>query len=394
MTLEGIEVRGKRIWVRADLNVPLMGEGPERTIRDRTRIEAVVPTLRRLIDEGARVTVASHLGRPKGTVRPELSLRPVARALAETLGQDVRFVDAVVGPRVRAAREALEPGQVALLENLRFDPGEEKDDPEFARALAEGTDLVVIDAFGAVHRAHASVHAIARIVEAVAGLLVEREVRALSRVRDHPEAPFVLVVGGAKIADKLGVLKRLGPRAARVLVGGGMANTLLRARGNRLGRSLVETDRLAEARQIIGELGDRLALPVDLRTGSALDDPNPQVTGTDAVRDEDMALDIGPRTEQVFRDALEGAKTVFWNGPMGVYEQPAYRKGTLAVADAVSEVDGFSVVGGGDSVAALAQSGRTGRVSHVSTGGGASLEFLEGRDLPGLQVLTRNGAGV
>lgn len=388
-TLDDVETRDRRVLVRADLNVPLTGEGPSRGIRDRTRIDAVAPTLRALLDRGARVTVTSHLGRPKGTARPDLSLRPVARALSDALGQEVRFVSDVLGASAREARAALGPGEVLLLENLRFDPGEEQDDATFAKALAVGADVAVIDAFGAVHRAHASVHAVARFLPTVAGLLVEREVTALARVRDTPEAPFVLVMGGAKIADKLGILRGLGLRAGRVLVGGGMANTLLAARGASLGRSLLENERLREAREILETLGSRLVLPTDLRVGTDPDDPDPSVQGPERLPADRMALDIGPETERAFAKALQGAHTVFWNGPMGVYEKTAYRQGTLRMAEAVADEPGFTVVGGGDSVAALAQSGRTAQVSHVSTGGGASLEFLEGRDLPGLEVLVR-----
>jgi len=356
-------------------------------VTDASRIDAMVPTLRHLLDEGCAVVVASHLGRPKGKPTPALSLAPVARALAQRLGRAVPLAAGVTGPAVRAQVAALSPGHVLLLENLRFDPREEADDPVFAAELAEGLDLLVDDAFGAVHRAHASVHALARALPSVAGLLVEREVAALARLT-AAEAPFVVVLGGAKVADKLAMLDALAGRADRLVVGGGMANTFLMAGGARLGRSLVEPDRVDDARRLADRLGDRLVLPVDLVVGSAPDDGDPRVVPTDAVGADAMALDIGPKSRERFAAALAGARTVFWNGPMGMFERAPYRAGTDAVARAVAGLSAaFTVVGGGDSVAALNQAGLADRIDHVSTGGGASLEFVEGRELPGLTVL-------
>jgi phosphoglycerate kinase len=346
----------------------------------------MLPTLRMLLVRGASVVIASHLGRPKGKVVPALSLAPVARALSERLGREVPLVPAVTGPEVDRRILALGPGDVLLLENLRFDPREEKDDPAFAAELARGLDLLVDDAFGAAHRAHASVHALAAVLPAVAGLLVEREVAALGRVA-AAEPPFVVVLGGAKVADKLAMLDRLAGRADRLVVGGGMANTFLLARGLDMGRSLVEPERVEDARRLLDRLGDRLVLPLDLVVGRGPDDAAPRVAALDAVGDG-MALDIGPRSRERFADALGDAHTVFWNGPMGMFERAPYRAGTEAVARAVAALGGaFTVVGGGDSVAALDQAGLQDRIDHVSTGGGASLEFVEGRELPGLSVL-------
>lgn len=382
-TMDDTTLAGRRVFLRADLNVPLAAG----RVADATRIDAMLPTLRRLLDGGCAVVVASHLGRPKGQAVASLSMAPVAAALAERLGRPVPLAPGVVGPGVEALVTALGPGDVLLLENLRFDPREEQDDRAFAQALGRGLDLLVDDAFGAVHRAHASVHALAEVLPAVAGLLVVREVSALSRLVESAGSPFVLVLGGAKVADKLGVLAQLGRRADRVVVGGGMANTFLRAAGGRLGRSLVEPDLLDQARTIARDLGPRLLLPVDLVVSGGPDDDSPHTVAADAVPDEAMALDIGPASCERFAAAIDGAATVFWNGPMGVFERPVYRTGTDAVARAVAGCAGFTVVGGGDSVAALHHAGVAARVDHVSTGGGASLELLEGQALPGLAVL-------
>lgn len=383
-TLGDVCIDGRRIFLRADLNVPIGADG---TVSDASRIEAMLPTLRLLLERQARVVVASHLGRPKGRVDPAFSLAPVARELSLRLGRPVPLAPAVTGPAVEAMVEALSPGQALLLENLRFDPGEERDDPVFAAALGRGLDLMVDDAFGAVHRAHASVHALAEILPAVAGLLVAREVEALGRLLT-PERPFVVVLGGAKVADKLAMLDRLGERADRLVVGGGMANTFLLGAGHDLGQSLVEPERVTDARRLAERLGERLVVPVDLVVGRTPDDAAPRVVGCDGVAPMEMALDIGPESRQRFAAALRGARTVFWNGPMGVFEHAPYRAGTEAMAQAVAGLDGaFTVVGGGDSVAALNATGLAPRIGHVSTGGGASLEFVEGRELPGLSVL-------
>ncbi len=383
-TLSDVTLDGRRVFLRADLNVPI---GPDGEVRDSARIDAMLPTLGCLLSRGCAVVVASHLGRPKGRPAPEFSLAPVARVLAERLGRPVPLLPAVTGPVVREAVGALGPGELVLLENLRFDAREEKDDPAFAAELAQGLDLLVDDAFGAVHRAHASVHALAAVLPSVAGLLVEREVAALGRLLTA-KRPFVVVLGGAKVADKLAMLDALARRADRLIVGGGMANTFLLAGGARLGRSLVEPERLDDARRLMERLGDRLVLPTDLLVGQGPDDAAPRVVAADAVGEGDMALDIGPESRRRFVQTLQGAHTVFWNGPMGMFERAAYRAGTDAVAQAVASLEGaFTVVGGGDSVAALNQAGLADRVGHVSTGGGASLEFVEGRELPGLSAL-------
>ena len=383
-TLADVAIDGRRIFLRADLNVPIADDGE---VADAARIDAMLPTLRRLVDHGAAVVVASHLGRPKGKAVAALSLAPVARALGARLGRPVPLAPAATGPEVHKAVAALAGGDVLLLENLRFDPREEKDDPAFAGELAAGLDLLVNDAFGAVHRAHASVHALAAVLPSVAGLLVEREVQALGRLL-AAERPFVVVLGGAKVADKLAMLDALATRADRLAVGGGMANTFLLAKGVRLGRSLVEPDRLEDARRLLERLGDRLVLPVDLVVGAGPDDALPRVVPADGVGEADMALDVGPESRRRFAQALAGARTVFWNGPMGMFERPPFRAGTEAMARAVASLPGaFTVVGGGDSVAALNQMALAERIGHVSTGGGASLEFVEGRELPGLSAL-------
>jgi phosphoglycerate kinase len=385
-TLEQVAVDGKAVFLRADLNVPLLPSGE---VRDATRIDATLPTLRYLLERGCRVVVASHLGRPKGRPTEGMSLRPVAHALSQRLGQEVIFPGQVTGPEVDKAKARIRPGDVMLLENLRFDPREEADDEGFARELAQGMDLAVLDAFGSLHRAHASVHAIARVLTTVAGRLVAQEVAALGRLLDEEglARPFVLVLGGAKIADKLGVLRHLALRADRVLVGGGMANTFLLAQGAQLGTSLVEPDQVPAAQELAAQLGERLRLPVDGRAARGLDDTSVEVVDARHVPQGWALYDIGPQTEEGFAQALRDAATVFWNGPMGVYERPLFAQGTQAVARAVAAAPGFTVVGGGDSAAAVAAAGLTDRVGHVSTGGGASLELLEGRSLPGLEVL-------
>lgn len=383
-TLRDVRLDGRRVFLRADLNVPIGSDGG---VRDASRIDAMLPTLRHLLERRCAVVVASHLGRPKGKVAPEFSLAPVARVLGDRLGRSVALAPGVTGPAVRDAVAALGADDLLLLENLRFDPREEKDDPAFAAELAQGLDLLVDDAFGAVHRAHASVHALAEVLPAVAGLLVAREVEALGRLI-AAEPPFAVVLGGAKVADKLAMLDALARRASRLVVGGGMANTFLLAQGARLGRSLVEPERLEDARRLAESLGERLVLPSDLVVGNGPDDESPRVVGADAVGDEEMALDIGPESQRRFAQALGGARTVFWNGPMGMFERKPYRAGTEAMAVAVAGLaHAFTVVGGGDSVAALNQAGLADRIGHVSTGGGASLEFVEGRELPGLTVL-------
>ncbi|MBE3591043.1 MAG: phosphoglycerate kinase [Firmicutes bacterium] len=386
-TIRDADVAGRRVLVRVDFNVPLDEHG---AVADDSRIRAALPTLRDLVERGARVVLMSHLGRPKGAVVPRLSLRPVAARLAELLGRPVAFAEDCVGRPAAEAVAALPEGGVLLLENLRFHPEEEKNDAAFARELASLGDLFVNDAFGAAHRAHASTVGVAAHLPAYAGLLMEREIDALSRLLE-PERPFVAIVGGAKISDKIGVLRHLLGRVNRILFGGGMANTLLVALGYDLAESLVEADRVDEAKALIVEAqarGVELQFPIDLVVAEFFNPDAPAETvEVGRVPAGWRALDIGPLTVERYAAALSGARTVFWNGPMGVAEWSAFARGTEGVAAAVARHDGYTVVGGGDSIAALKRLGLDGAVDHVSTGGGASLEFLEGRELPGIAAI-------
>jgi phosphoglycerate kinase len=394
-SFEDLDVDNRRVLVRVDFNVPLRGTGDEREVSDDTRIRAALPTLRALIERDARLIVCSHLGRPKGKVVPDLSMGPVAGRLAELLGRPVRLPDEVVGDGVTKLVNDTRAGELVLLENLRFEPGEEANDPDFAKALAKLCDAYVNDAFGASHRAHASVVGVPALVRAHApGLLMTAELEALSRLVDGIAHPFVAVVGGAKVSDKLGILVALTERLSAgdaVVIGGAMANTFLLARGHELGASLVERELLGECKRVFDKAAARdvrVILPEDLRCGEGLDSEEATVVSVDAgVPAGQMALDIGPLSDASFAKVVAGAKTVFWNGPMGVFENPAFSGGTMAMAVAVADCDGFTLVGGGDSVAALNASGRAGDIDHVSTGGGASLEFVEGRELPGVVAL-------
>ncbi|WP_281200135.1 phosphoglycerate kinase [Nonomuraea candida] len=391
-TLDDLDVKGRRVLVRADLNVPLDGE----TITDDGRIRASVPTIRTLVDRGAKVVVCAHLGRPKGQVDPKYSLGPVAARLGELLGRDVAFATDVVGDSARSTVEALQDGQVALLENLRYEPGEEsKDDAvrgEFAAKLAGLAELYVGDGFGAVHRKHASVYDVPRLLPHAAGGLVEAEVGVLRKLTEDTERPYVVVLGGAKVSDKLGVIANLLTKVDRLLIGGGMAYTFLKAQGHEVGRSLLQEDQLDQVRGFLEEAGRRgveLVLPVDVlaATGFAADAEHDVVEAT-AIPADREGLDIGPKTRELFAAKLADAKTVFWNGPMGVFEFDAFSGGTRAVAEALIGSDAFTVVGGGDSAAAVRRLGLPeDGFSHISTGGGASLEYLEGKTLPGLAAL-------
>jgi phosphoglycerate kinase len=387
-TLDDLDLRGKRALVRVDYNVPLDKDGQ---ITDDTRIRATLPTIRALLERGATVVLMSHLGRPRGKPNPALSLRPAAERLRSLLGRPVTILDDCVGPAVEAAVKALKPGEVALLENLRFHAEEEANDPAFARQLAALGDVYVNDAFGAAHRAHASTEGVAHLLPSAAGLLMQAELEALGRVLHRPEPPVAIILGGAKISDKIGVIQNLLGRANAILIGGGMANTFLKAQGKEIGRSLVEDDKLPEARRLLGEAearGVTLALPVDVVVASEISADAPRRTvPVDAVGPEDMILDIGPGTAEQFAAIIAAARTIVWNGPMGVFEVEPFAAGTRAVAQAVADSPAYSLVGGGDSVAAIEQAGLADRISHVSTGGGASLEFLEGQTLPGVKVL-------
>jgi phosphoglycerate kinase len=389
-TIRDVEVDGRRVFVRADLNVPL----EDGRITDDTRIRASLPTLVNLLERGASVVLASHLGRPKGKVNDALRLRPVADRLSQLLGRPVRMTGDALGPGVQVAVDKLRPGDLLLLENLRFHAAEEANDPEFAKALAGLADLYVNDAFGAAHRAHASTEGITHDLPAVAGLLMEREVDALSRLLKRPARPFHAVIGGAKVSGKLEVLEALLTRCQAVLVGGGMANTFLAARGYAMGKSLVEDDQLENAERILSEARRkrvRLMLPTDAVIAPQIHHrARTQVVSIDAVPKDQMVVDIGPKTIAEFTGHLTKGKTIFWNGPMGVFEVSQMADGTNAMAKFLAKrtrAGVVTIVGGGDSVAAVEQLGLAERMTHVSTGGGASLEFLEGKTLPGVEAL-------
>jgi phosphoglycerate kinase len=390
-------VAGRRVLLRADLNVPLdqarLGEGAA-AITDDGRIRASVPTIQALREAGARVVVAAHLGRPKGEPDPQFSLAPVAARLGELLGTDVPLAADVAGQDASARAGALGDGDVLLLENVRFEAAEtSKDDAargELADRLAGLADLYVDDAFGAVHRKHASVYDIAERLPHAAGRLVARELEVLTRLTESPERPYVVVLGGSKVSDKLAVIEALLPKVDTLLVGGGMCFTFLAAQGHGVGKSLLEADRVDTCRRLLAEAGDRIVLPVDVVCAPEFSaDTSTTVVPVEEIPDGQMGLDVGPRTVELFGSALGDARTVFWNGPMGVFELAPFQAGTRGVAQAVAAVDGLSVVGGGDSAAAVRQLGLDeGAYGHISTGGGASLEYLEGRQLPGLAALT------
>jgi phosphoglycerate kinase len=388
LTVRQLDVSGQRVFLRADLNVPLdRGE-----VADDTRLTAAIPTIRHVVDAGGRVVLASHLGRPKGAPDPKYSLKPVGERLATLLQRAVPLAPDCVGPEVSAQARALGPGDILLLENLRFHAEEEANDDGFARALAALADCYVNDAFAAAHRAHASIAAITRHLQpAAAGLLMEAELEALGRIFESPARPLVALLGGAKVSDKLMIVENLVARVDALLIGGGMAYTFLRALGHEVGRSLVEPDRIETARRIVESArhqGTQIVLPVDAVVGDGVDSPSGRAVGIREIPAAQMGLDIGPRTVDRFREALKSARTIVWNGPLGVFERDPFAAGTLAVARAVAEASAFTVVGGGDTVSAIRRAGVEAKIGYISTAGGAFLEFLEGRTLPGVEALT------
>lgn len=387
-TFSSGDVAGKKVLVRVDFNVPLA----DGCVSDTTRIAAHLPTLTALRNAGAKIALVSHLGRPKGKVDMKYTIEPVGKKLAEMTGWKVRFVKDCVGPEVDSAVASWKDGEILLLENVRFHPEEEKNDPEFAKKLAADFDVFVMDAFSAAHRAHASTRGVADILPSFAGALIVREIKMLSAARDNPAKPFVLILGGSKVSDKIAVVENMMSKVDTMLIGGGMAFTFLRALGMETGKSLCETDKLEFAASMVDKaekLGVKIMLPVDVVVAPEFKDDSPsKVVNAGAIPSEMMGLDIGPKSEENFRKAILGAKTVLWNGPMGVFEMPAFARGTEAVAHALADATAegaLTVVGGGDSAAAVAKFGYAKKVSHVSTGGGASLEFFEGKMLPGIE---------
>jgi phosphoglycerate kinase len=389
-SLDQLELAGKRAFVRVDFNVP-MRDG---AITDDTRIRAALPTLRKIISEGGSAVVASHLGRPKGEPNPEFSLAPIARHLEALLGSPVKLAPQVVGSTAEEMATGLKPGEILLLENVRFHPGETKNNPELAKAFASLAELYVNDAFGTCHRAHASTAGAAALFppeKRAAGYLLQKEVQSFAQVLNDPPSPFVAILGGAKVSDKIGVIENLFDKVDRLIIGGAMAYTFLTAKKVEVGGSLVERDKVELAARLLekaDEMGVELLLPVDNLAAAEIDEAA-QVTTTEgaAVPQGMMGLDVGPRTVELYSRALADARAVVWNGPMGVFECPPFAKGTFAVAKAVAECTGFTLVGGGDSVAAVNVSGMSEKIDHVSTGGGAGLELLEGKTLPGIAAL-------
>lgn len=384
-----IDVQGKKVLLRCDFNVPQ--DKATGAITDDKRIRAALPTIQYLLEHKAAVVACSHLGKPKGTWKESLTLAPVAERLQELLGQPVIFAKDIVGEDAKAKAAALQPGQIMLLENLRFDPREEKNDPSFAKELAEFGEIYVSDAFGTVHRAHASTAGVAAYLPAVSGFLIGRELEVMGKALDDPARPFVAILGGAKVSDKIAVIENLLNKADKILIGGGMAYTFIKAQGFEVGSSLLEADKVDFAAQMIEKAkakGVELLLPVDtIVADSFAADAAAQTVGVDAIPEGWMGLDIGPKTIEAFQKAIAGAGTIVWNGPMGVFEFDRFAEGTRAVARAVAQSGGVSIVGGGDSAAAVEQLGFADQITHISTGGGASLEFLEGKELPGVACL-------
>ncbi|MEC3883245.1 phosphoglycerate kinase [Halobacillus litoralis] len=386
-TIRDVEVNGKTVFCRVDFNVP-MSEGE---VTDDTRIKAALPTIKHLTGNGAKVILASHLGRPKGEVVEDLRLDPVANRLSDVLGQTVTKTDEVHGAEVNKAISEMENGDVLLIENVRFHPGEEKNDAELAKAFADMADLYVNDAFGAAHRAHASTAGIAEYIPAVAGFLMEKEINVLGKALSNPERPFTAIIGGAKVKDKIGVIDNLIDKVDNLIIGGGLAYTFVKAQGHEIGKSLLEEDKIDLAKEYMKkaeEKGVNFLMPDDVVVADDFSDSaNKEEVGIDSIPADWEALDIGPKTREKYAEVIKDSKLVIWNGPMGVFEIESFANGTKAVANALSETKGYTVIGGGDSAAAVEKFGYANDMDHVSTGGGASLEFMEGKDLPGVSLL-------
>lgn len=382
-TIRDIDVHAKKVLVRCDFNVPLDGD----TITDDRRITEALPTIRYLIENSAAVILCSHLGRPKG-VTPEFSLEPVAKRLGELLDQNVKLLSDCVGPAIEIACDEIIPGEIVLLENVRFHPEEEANDAEFAGGLAKLAEVYVNDAFGTAHRAHASTEGVARILPGVAGFLIEKEIAYLGNALDEPKRPFVAILGGAKVKDKIAVIDSLLPKVDKLIIGGGMAFTFLKAKGYEIGKSLFDETNFEYAKSVLAMHSDKVLLPVDVvQTTELSDSAVTEIVTADSIAPDHLGADIGPNTIELFRETILGAGTVVWNGPMGVFELAPFETGTREVAQALADSSAVTIVGGGDSAAAIEQFGFAEKVSHVSTGGGASLEFLEGKELPGIAAL-------
>jgi len=383
-TVKDIDLKGKRVFMRVDFNVPMQ----DGKVTDDKRIRASLPTIKYVLEQGASLILASHLGRPKGGPDPEFSLKPAAEVLSSLLGVSVKMAPDCVGPEVEAMAKELQPGEVLLLENTRFHKGEEKNDLELAKQMASLADVYVNDAFGSAHRAHSSTEGIARFLPAVSGFLMEQELEYLGRAVSNPEHPYIAILGGAKISDKINVVETLASKCDKLIIGGGMANTFLAAKGLNMQDSLVEKESIETAKSLLSKLGDKLVLPVDAVIADKFaDDANTQVVDVDKIPSGWRMLDVGPQTLELYRETLKGTKLIVWNGPVGVFEMPKFAEGTFALARMLAESGATTVIGGGDSASAVKKAGVAKQMTHVSTGGGASLEFLEGKELPGVAAL-------
>ncbi len=390
--IESIAVQGKKVLVRCDFNVPL---DADKNITDETRILGALPTIKYLVENGAKVILCSHLGRPKGEVNPKYSLAPVAKRLSQHLGKEVKMAEDVIGESAKALTASMADGDVVLLENVRYHKEEEKNDPAFSKELASLAEVFVNDAFGTAHRAHASTAGVADYLPAVCGYLIQKELDVMGKALADPTRPFVAILGGAKVSDKIAVIENLIGKVDKLIIGGGMAYTFLKAKGYEIGKSLFDAEKLDLAKALLEKAaanGVELLLPVDTMVSPAFPDPIDaeiavDATDADSIPADKMGLDIGPKTQALFADAVKTAKTVVWNGPMGVFENPVLAKGTIAIAKALAETDAVTIIGGGDSAAAVEQLGFADKMTHISTGGGASLEFLEGKILPGIACL-------